>query len=234
MKLLKLILLFVLFFSFFSCKKSDSMDDTFENPGALEASMLISPINNEPCNQGNVLENNSYSRVAFQWNSVENADMYTLEVENLENNSIEKIITDNTKAELNLKRGVSYRWKIVSKQNLENRTSISDAWQFENAATGTETHIPNPAELISPEFNATTTNASVVLTWSATDIDQDLVEYEVYIGTSEASMIQQSSLDIPELNITLEANTNYFWKVHAIDANENTSISSIFKFKTGM
>ncbi|NJB83469.1 fibronectin type III domain-containing protein [Wenyingzhuangia aestuarii] len=214
--------------------KSDEPGGTKEEEFSPVSAVLLSPEKDEPCNQGNVLENTTLSKVTFNWNASEHTDSYILIVKNLTDNSFKQLPSTSTTATLDLTRGVSYEWYVTSKSENSSETAKSSTWEFYNAAEGTQTHVPYPASLISPVNESTTSSATVLLQWNSSDLDNDIESYEVYIGTSESSLIKQSAVQTTELSIVLESNTQYYWKVYTKDATGNISISSVFQFTTAL
>ncbi|NIJ45898.1 hypothetical protein FHR24_002369 [Wenyingzhuangia heitensis] len=212
--------------------KSDEPDTKPEEQLFPVAAVLISPEKNEPCNQGNVLEDTTLSNVTFDWNISANTDSYILVVKNLEDGTLKQATATPTTASLNLKRGVSYEWFVTSKSTNSLETTNSQTWEFYNAAEGIQTHVPYPASLIAPANEVTTSSTTVLLEWNASDIDNDIEMYEVYIGTSKNQLEKQTTVQTSEMTMNLQASTIYYWKVYTKDATGNVSISSVFEFTT--
>jgi hypothetical protein len=92
--------------------------------------------------------------------------------------------------------------------------------------------------LITPRSGANVTpdiNNLVILQWTATDVDGDLSRFEVYLDQTDGTTLNQT-LDYQEqetqLEIEVENNTLYFWKIVAIDTNGNQSSSGVYSFRT--
>ena len=93
-------------------------------------------------------------------------------------------------------------------------------------------------ELISPRSGANITpdiNNLVILNWTASDVDGDLLKFEVYLDDTSATTLnteveyqgKQTSLEVEVAN-----NTTYYWKIIAVDANGNQSSSGVYAFRT--
>jgi hypothetical protein len=75
----------------------------------------------------------------------------------------------------------------------------------------------------------------ITLSWNASDVDGDLAQFEVYLDQTDATtrietidyQAQETSLDVE-----VENNATYYWKIIAIDANGNQSNSGVYSFRT--
>ncbi len=196
-----------------------------------EASSLVSPANNEECNQGNVVSATE-SNVRFEWSKAANANSYTVVLKNLDTNSTEEFNSTTNITSIKLLRGVPYSWQVVSKSNKTTTTASSETWRFYNAGEGVSNYAPFPANLVSPAMGSTTT-ATVSLEWTGSDIDNDIEDYKVYLSTSTPPTdLQATTTDTSVSNITLTADSVYYWRVVTTDSQGNNSQSPIFEFRT--
>ena len=99
-------------------------------------------------------------------------------------------------------------------------------------------YAPFPAELITPRSGANVTpdiNSLVTLNWICSDVDGDLTRFEVYLDKTNASTLK-TTLDFVAKETSLEVevnnNTTYYWKIIALDANGNQSNSGVYAFRT--
>jgi hypothetical protein len=114
----------------------------------------------------------------------------------------------------------------------------STQWKFYLAGNATVNYAPFPAELISPRSGANVTpdiNNLINLNWTASDVDQDLIRFEVYLDQTDATTLNNeieyaSQETIVEVEV--ENNKTYYWKIIAIDANGNQSSSGVYAFRT--
>ncbi|MDO6801358.1 hypothetical protein Q4595_02740 [Wenyingzhuangia sp. 1_MG-2023] len=232
-KYTKIVAVAVILFLMVACG-GDSSKEVEKVVAIPTAAILVSPLKDEPCNQGSVLSE-LLSTITFSWEASKNTDQYIVVIESLEDNSVKQIVSSSTTASVNLSRGVSFKWHVVSKSDTTSKTSESEIWTFYNAAEGTESHVPYPATLVAPSMGIVTATKTITLSWSSNDLDNDIVSYEVYLDTDSNPSTLHTILDKSILeNVSLSPNTTYYWKVHSKDNTGNVSISSVFKFTTGI
>lgn len=199
-----------------------------ENPTTAD---LVLPLKNEECNQGNIISA-TLSKVDFEWNKSENTDKYTLVLKNLSTNETTETNTSSTTISKNIERGTSFSWHIISISNSTSKTATSETWNFFNAGEPVENYIPFPAEVVSPPMGGLSDNI-VSLKWNGSDLDHDIVKYEVYLDESNPpttwlATATDTSLD----DVTLSSNKLYYWTVKTIDNYGNSSMSPVFEFRT--
>ncbi|ARV16595.1 hypothetical protein [Polaribacter sp. SA4-12] len=230
-KYIKLFFLTLCVVTIVSCgsKGEDGVD---ENPATKpDAAILISPVKDAECNQGNIISS-THSKIVFEWNDAKNADRYTLVIKNLETESIEEISTTKTNLITNLLRGVPYSWSIISSTNGVSDTNSSETWKFYNAGVAIENYAPFPAELVSPIMGSTV-EVSTSINWTGNDIDNDIEEYDVYLATTNPpTTLKESTTNTSMDNLSLEANQIYYWQVVTKDKHGNNSQSPVFEFRT--
>jgi hypothetical protein len=222
------LLAIVMFFA--SCSKGKK-----EVPSpSPSAAVLVSPVNNEACITG-VTVSATQSRVTFTWSAAANADSYVLTVTNLLSNTKQSLNSVLPNAELTLDLSTPYSWFVTSKSSKNTSTVNSPVWKFYNTGPGVSSFPPYPAELTSPGLGQTVTpsNGKITLTWKGSDADNDIANYDVYLGTSNTpALIKSQHLASPLTDVAVIANTTYYWKVITRDAKGNTSDSGVFEFKT--
>jgi hypothetical protein len=195
------------------------------------AAALIFPDNNAECNEGTVLNENQ-SAVTFRWTDAENADTYEVNLRNLSNNNTTKTNANNNSAEITLLRGTPYEWFVVSNANGTNVTATSPSWKFYNQGAGVENYAPFPAEAISPARGATVAaTGTVTLEWTGSDVDDDIADFELFLGTDAAALTSIGTTAESTLDATISAGTIYYWRVLSRDSQGNSSQSEIFEFR---
>jgi hypothetical protein len=198
------------------------------------AATLVSPANNEPCTTGIILSDTE-SKIYLSWNAAVNAESYEITLTNLLDKAQKTQVSSTTNIELTLKRNTPYSWYVTSKSSKSPVTTKSSIWKFYNPGLGTSSFPPYPAEIISPTLGqkVTAINGKLTLQWRGLDTDNDILNYDVYFGTSNAPGILQSKLFETSLaNVVVNPATTYYWKVITRDAKGNTSDSGTFQFIT--
>lgn len=106
---------------------------------------------------------------------------------------------------------------------------------FRFAADAAENAAPQKANLIYPQNNSSEIDSAVQLKWqSSTDIEDDVVAYDVYVSTNAnpASVVASNILDTTFQFTNLSSNTTYFWKIIAKDNQGNATESATWSFST--
>jgi hypothetical protein len=201
---------------------------------APEAATLSSPSNNEACTTGTVLSETE-NKIRFNWAVGLNADSYLLTVTNLLTQVQQSQATTTTSAELTLKRNTPYSWYVTSKSSKNPTTVNSPTWKFYNAGLASSNYPPYPAEIVSPTLGqiVAPTAGKITLQWQGSDADNDIINYDIYLGTTTTPVIIQNQTTATSLtNIGVSSNTTYYWKVITRDAKGNKSDSGLFEFTT--
>lgn len=239
MILRKYILLISVLFSLISCG-SDSGGDDGTDPEEMmtipppSATSLIFPENNTECNEGENI-NEMQSRVTFRWEATENTDSYQVNIRNLNTNSITMISSLTTEIPILIQRGTPFEWFVISQANGTTETATSISARFFNQGPGIENFAPFPAEVVFPVMGSTvdlSTNNPIVLEWSSTDIDNDIINFEILFDTVNPPLEIIGESDMSSLETNAEANTIYFWQVISRDEHGNSSTSPVFQFRT--
>lgn len=205
-----------------------------KDPEPLPAkAVLLLPKNNEICADG-IIVSASRSKILFKWEASKNADAYTLSIKNLEGGQVSTYTTDKTQLEIELDRNLAYSWFISSRNTGIAKEISSDLWKFYNPAPAQTSFSPFPAELIAPRYGEIIplTQDKVTLRWSATDPDDDIDSYDIYLGNSNTPLLYRSGLKEAVLaDLQLDRNKTYYWKVNTRDSRGNRSNSDVYVFK---
>jgi hypothetical protein len=210
-----------------------------EDPIPIEPGVasLISPANNETCLDGISL-NDTQSNVSFSWSAASDALSYEVVISNLLTQSSQTYTAPSNQITIALTKAEPYSWIVKSIGEDGSTPSESEQWKFYLAGEGTINYAPFPSELISPRSGANITpdiNNLVILNWNGSDVDGDLTRYEVYLDQINATTLI-STLDFEandtSLEVEVENNTTYYWKIIALDANGNQSNSGVYAFRT--
>ncbi|MEM9001796.1 MAG: hypothetical protein AAGB24_16170 [Bacteroidota bacterium] len=228
----------------FACSSSDDGGDLEPMGGgddddpvimAPNAATLVFPEDDTECNEGVVNPNdNTKSTVTFEWNAATNADSYTVSLRNLNTNTTINSNSSTNEAAIIIDRGTPYEWFVISRAQGTTETANSPTWRFYNEGPGIENYAPFPAEAVNPQrgqnFAASTT--VVFLQWDASDIDGDIVGYEVFLDTNDDPTTSLGTTTENTLaDITVSSGTVYYWKVSTTDSQANTSMSEVFSFR---
>lgn len=223
----KYLFLLVFFLILVSCSKSEETSEILP-PTPVN---LIFPVNNTECTEGDVVDAHN-SIITFQWEAAENATSYEFFLEDLESNILHQEITTGIELEVISKRGMAFKWYVNSQSDATDETVTSNIWNFYNAGEGVIMHVPFPAELLSPSqgesFPGGTT--SVTLEWNGNDLDNDILEYEVYFGESNPPISLERTISDESIEVNTSSGKTYYWSIKTVDKNNNSSNSSVFKF----
>ena len=212
------------------CQKTELPAD----PGIAS---LISPVDKETCLDG-VSINDTQSNVIFEWSTATGALSYELEIANLLTQSTQLYSSDTNELSIALSKAEPYSWSVRSIGETGTAPSVSDPWKFYLAGDAVVNYAPFPAELITPRSGANTTpdiNNLVILRWAADDVDDDLNRFEVYLDAIDGTTLNQEIAYLAQetqLEMEVENNTVYYWKIVAIDLNGNQSSSGVYTFRT--
>lgn len=201
------------------------------------APTLISPANDETCLDGTSI-NDSQSNVDFRWSSAANALSYELVVTNLLTQSSQTYPATSNQTTVALTKAEPYNWSVKSIGEVGSVPSQSTQWKFYLAGDAVVNFAPFPSELISPQSGANVTpdiNNLIKLQWNASDVDDDLAQFEVYLDKNDATTIIKTiayQTEEESIEIDVENGSTYYWKIIAIDTNQNQSSSGVYTFRT--
>lgn len=210
-----------------------------EEPLPLEPgkATLIAPANNETCLDGTPL-NDTQSNVPFSWTSAQDAVSYEVVVTNLLTQSSQTYTAATNQTTIALPKAEPYSWSVMSIGEAGSTPAESELWKFYLAGDAVVNYAPFPTELISPRSGANITpdvNNFVTLNWIGSDVDGDLESFKVYLDQNDATTLNTT---IPfqnnnnSIEVEVENNATYYWKVVAFDANGNQSSSGVYAFRT--
>jgi hypothetical protein len=221
---------FILVLLLVHCQKTELPAD----PGVAN---LISPVDKETCLDGASI-NDTQSNVTFEWSTATGALSYELEIANLLTQSTQIYSSDTNELSIALSKAEPYSWLVRSIGETGTAPSVSDPWKFYLAGDAVVNYAPFPAELITPRSGANTTpdiNNLVILRWAADDVDDNLNRFEVYLDAIDGTTLNQEIAYLAQetqLEVDVENNTVYYWKIVAIDLNGNQSSSGVYTFRT--
>lgn len=213
-------------FAVFGCKKKD-------NPNPPEQVLLLFPEKNSECTTG-IDQDATTSSVTFRWQRSDYTDSYELRVTNINTNTVQTISTQNTTASLPLVKGQPYSWLVRSRNNQVENTISSEVWNFYNAGSRT-TFAPFPAEILAPNMSERVfkdINNEVTLSWSASDLDNDIENILVYFSEQNPPINLEATLSATasSLKVSVISGTTYYWSVVTRDSEGNATNSGVYSF----
>ncbi|MCH7524948.1 MAG: hypothetical protein IIC74_08060 [Bacteroidetes bacterium] len=232
----KLSILFITLILLFNCSSGSDDDGGTTTPPPVAqpptAATLTFPDNNQECTTG-IEVNATQSSVTFTWNVSSNTDSYDLVLKNLDVSTSSTFSSSTNQIEITLLKGTPYSWYVVSKSNSVTQTATSATWKFYNAGDPVQSFAPFPADLVTPLMGANLTGVSTVtLEWSGSDIDNDIVGYDIYFDTTSPPTTQLGSNQTETtIEATVTAGNAYYWRVITTDNEGNNSESEIFEFR---
>lgn len=215
-----------------SCRKHGGGNPTPQTPAPTKATLSV-PAQNEACTSGTVVSA-TQSTIVFQWTATQNTDSYELHLKDLEAKKETTQAATSNQVSVAVTRGKPYSWYVVSKSTKSTQTAQSDTWKFYCSAPGVVNYAPFPAELTSPAMDGsvTPTAGKISLSWSGSDVDNDIKEYDVYMGTSTVMPIIKAGATTTTLpDVAVTSGATYYWKVVTKDQKGNSSESAVGQFK---
>lgn len=206
--------------------------DPVEEDTSPGKASLVFPANNEECNTGTSVSA-TLSKVNFQWNTGANTSSSQVVVKNLLTKAETKKISASNQVIFKLLKNTPYKWWVISRTTESTETAKSAEWKFYNSGEGITTYAPFPAELVAPSNGVLVTGTVTTLEWKGSDVDDDIVSYEVFFGTVNppTNSLKTVTAPIHKIeNVAVTTNT-YYWKVITKDGEGNTSTSELFEFK---
>lgn len=228
-KFIKIISIFtVLGFITLSCSEDDDSAaiNTIVPPSSAT---LIFPENNRVCNEGTIISETE-SDVLFQWEESENTSSYILKINDLDNGTTRNISTLSTEFLIRILRGKPYSWSVTSLGSDGSESAESSVWSFYNSGLPIESHAPFPATVISPNSGSSVEQGSVTLEWEASDIDNDIASYALFLDTVNPPETELSTTSNTYTEVSVTSGNVYYWKIVTIDEVGNTSTSQVFQF----
>ncbi|MCJ7552803.1 MAG: T9SS type A sorting domain-containing protein [Ignavibacteriaceae bacterium] len=168
----------------------------------------------------------------LSWDKTTGASTYRLEV-NTESDFTGTIVFDNAaiadtfQAISGLSNNTTYYWRVTARSNVLLKTNTSTVYSFTTKLSTTT--------LILPENNSTDVSLIPTLSWSAVaGADKYKLEVNTQYDFAGTIIFDEDTLTNTSHIITgLQNDSNYFWRVTALNNSTNTSdTSSTFKFTT--
>lgn len=164
------------------------------------------------------------------WNSAELAETYTLQlstVSDFSNTLIDSSAIADTSLSVNLNYGTDYYWRVRA----ENAQGSSPNWSQEFSFT-TQNAAPSTPVLVSPNDKAVGVDISTTLIWQNA-AQADSFKVQLSTDSTFASVNIESTQGDTSLTVnSLAYETQYFWRVEALNAAGSSGWSNMFRFTT--
>jgi hypothetical protein len=195
-------------------------------PAPPEAPVLLSPSNGSTTNNW---------KPTLSWNPVAGASWYNLRytVDGwAHTTTVSTLHTTSYSIGFNLAAGVTGEWNVEAVNG--NGYAASDSWSF---STPPSDSIPGTPSLLSPynQIGTPVGSFTPTFTWTSTTYTK---YYKIEVGTTPnpgSGLVRNANVDYPAtsfpLDVTLDWNTQYYWKVTAFGYGSN-SASAVWSFKT--
>ena len=96
-----------------------------------------------------------------------------------------------------------------------------------------ENHAPETPANASPQDNSTDVPVDTKLSWTCSDPDNDPLTYDVYLGKTDNPPLVASNVDKTTYAPgTLDAGTQYYWKIVAKDNPDDATNGPVWRFTT--
>lgn len=202
------------------------------------------PVNSSPSVPSNTLPTNNQlcigNVVLFQWGASVDAEgdliSYSLQLatnnqftENVQN--INNIITNTH--QITLSKGVAYYWRVKAVDNKNAASDYSGVFQFYTESDGNPNYLPFAPSIVAPKLNQIVPAGAAKLEWTASDVDNDPLTYDVYFGTVNPPINKvATNQTLKTFDVVLNASTSYYWKVVVKDNKGGVTTGQIWNFKT--
>lgn len=216
----------------FSCGGGDSSSTEENSNTAPTVPTLLAPTNNKLC------INNA---VSFEWNASTDAENnpITYQIQIATDNQFTQIVktaegTSNNQS-LTLNKGLAYYWRVKATDSKNASSNYSGTYSFYTEADAVANHTPFLPQIVQPELNSFVNTTTATLKWTASDVDaSDVLVYDVYFGTTSTptAKVATNISTTSWTSTTLQAATNYYWKVVVKDNKGGETIGQVWSFKT--
>lgn len=214
---------------------SSGGDDSVPEPDPVNTAPTV-PVQVYPLDNTLCIDNN----VIFEWNSSTDneGNTITYRVEVSEKSDFSSLAHDvsssSTSRIITLEKGKSYYWRLKSRDSKGEESAYSFVSQFLVEGNGVTNHLPFAPSLVEPALNSEIDATNTTLSWTASDVDNDNLTYDVYFDTnSDPTMKVSENQSENTYNATgLTAGSTYYFKVVVKDGNGGTTIGQIWSFTT--
>ncbi|MFC4221434.1 hypothetical protein [Flagellimonas marina] len=209
---------------FFACSGGEGGEQPpKEELNPPEKAIGVLPANGEPCSDyEEIAENDTQVLISFSWNSARFAQSYEVIILEGSNEIVRKSV-GGLHTEIELDRGKTYTWQIVSIN--DDGSSTSNTYSFTSPGIPQRNFAPYAAT-ITVEFD--TINSEMLISWVGSDEDGDALSYEALIYQSNELIYEFNDLSDTFLPpISYIPSREYSIEVTSKDSFGNFSISEV-------
>jgi len=177
--------------------------------------------------------------VTFQWNASTDPDgdavSYELQIAtgNQFNQNLQTKTSSSISTSVTLNKGVAYYWRIRAKDSKNAFSSYSSTFSFYTEGDGESNHLPFSPAIVTPILNSVVQEATTTLEWTASDVDNDPLTFDVFFDTVNPPTTKVGdNQSETSLNVDLASSSNYYWKVVVKDDKGGVTIGQVWNFKT--
>ena len=174
------------------------------------------------------------SNVSFNWNSVDEANSYEIQIATPSFLNAQQIIVDTILSvdstyvgnRITLKLSENdYEWRVKAMNSgFETDYSLS---AFTVDLVGDAVYIPNTPELISPANGAELTQSEVMFSWSRVDVENTQEQDSIYVHSTESlDNLVVKGLGVDKSFTQIVDPGTYYWYVRAFNENGTPSDAS--------
>jgi len=227
---MKKVIIFLVVITMYACGGSD--DDPIQPPTSNDppsVPVLITPENGLLCSE-NPLD--------FSWSASTDPDndVVSYQIQVATNEQFTSNVQTKTAAQSNstfdLIKGQEYYWRVRARDAKNNYSEYAPTWKFYSEGDGVSNHLPYTPSLISPLLNADIAEVSTSLEWSASDVDNDPLTFDVYFGKSNPPALIAENISETTYSTNLDADTIYYWNIVVKDTNGGQSVGQIWSFNS--
>lgn len=228
-------LFFVFVFFFISCSGGDEKGaggttNPTQNQPPSTVSSLIAPENNLLCTS---------NYITFEWAAATDPEgeavKYVLEIstDNSFSAIAQSITTLLTKKRVTLDKGTYYYWRVKAIDPDGASSPYSSVFSLYTEGEGVTNHLPFQPQVVSPQQDSFVAAGNITLSWTATDLDNDPLAYDVYFSTANPPTEKVAEdIDQTSLAVSTEAATTYFWRVVVKDSESGFANGQVWTFNT--
>ncbi|WP_282086772.1 hypothetical protein [Aquimarina algiphila] len=212
----------------FSCSGDDNTVVQLVN-NVPSIPSLVFPTNNLVCTNFNL---------EFDWGAAVDSDgdalSYTIDIAT-DSGFTTILFTATTTETVNtftLEKGTTYFWRVKAIDSMGNESKYSDVQTFFTEPDAGVNTIPNAPLIISPSLGERVSGTNITLDWDATDEDNDPLTFDLYFGDTNPPVLVSENINVSTFDVTVSANTTYYWRVVVKDDKQGTTIGQIWNLRT--